>query len=73
MRLSTDLCQAHDDVFIRGILALPIMSSHATAEISATYNPPSMLRNGRPGQLFICFGVFVQGLNFGNVHSCLSF
>ncbi len=61
MRLSADLCQAHDDFFLRGILALPILSSNATAQISATYNAPPVLRNNYPGQLFISFGVFVQG------------
>lgn len=60
MRLSADLCQAHDDVFIRGIIVVPITSSTASAEISATYKAPRVLQN-RPGQLYICFGVYVQG------------
>lgn len=58
MRLSADLCQAHDDVFIRGIIEIPIISSNATAEISAqirTHDP-----RHAPGQLFLSFGVFVQ-------------
>jgi len=60
MRLSADLCQAHEDFFIRGIVAVPILSSTATAEISATYRAPSILQGGRPGKLLLCFGVFVQ-------------
>lgn len=61
VRLSTDLCRAYDDYFIRGILALPVLSSNATAEISASYNIHSVLKKScKPGQIFICFGVFVQ-------------
>lgn len=56
MRLSADLCQAHEDVFIRGIIEVPITSSNATAEISARIRS----HRHQPGQLFLSFGVFVQ-------------
>ena len=58
MRLSADLCQAHDDWFIRGIIEIPIISSNATAEISAQLG--STDRRHLPGQLFLSFGVYVQ-------------
>ena len=56
MRLSADLCQTHEDVFIRGLLEIPILSSNATAEIAAFCND----RRHQPGQLFLSFGVFVR-------------
>ena len=58
MRLSADLCQAHDDWFIRGIIEIPIISSNATAEIAAQIR--SNDRRHQPGQLFLSFGVYVQ-------------
>jgi ankyrin repeat protein len=57
MRLSADLCQAHEDVFIRGVIEIPIISSNATAEIAARFRND---RRHQPGQLFLSFGVFVQ-------------
>jgi hypothetical protein len=62
MKLSFDLCQTHEDFFIRGIVEIPIISSNATAEISAADISRSVNSDTRhqPGQLHLCFGVFVQ-------------
>ena len=66
MRLSADLCQAHDDYFIRGILEVPILNSNATAEISASLQARTKTVKCKyadivqPGQLFLSFGLFVQ-------------